>query len=43
MFHLPDCPIVANRDDLREVAKDTDDMNPCGMCSPLEADTPVPH
>jgi hypothetical protein len=43
MFHLPDCPIVADRDDLREVAKDTDDMKPCGMCSPLEADVPVAH
>lgn len=43
MFHLPDCPIVAGRDDLREVARDAGGMKPCGMCNPLEADAPVAH
>lgn len=43
MFHLPGCPVVADRDDLREVAPDAEDMRPCGMCNPLEADAPVAH
>jgi hypothetical protein len=43
MFHLPDCPVVAGRDDLREVAPDADGMKPCGMCAPLEVDRPVAH
>lgn len=41
MFHLPECPIVADRDDLREVAQDEPGMNPCGMCDPLKADATV--
>ena len=36
MLHRPDCPIVASRDNLRDVAGDErDQLKPCQICDPL--------
>lgn len=35
MLHRPDCPTVANRDDLRTVAAGDPGMLPCRLCDPL--------
>jgi hypothetical protein len=35
MVHRPDCPVVANRDDLRDVTGNTAGLRPCGICNPL--------
>lgn len=37
MFHRPDCAVVLNREDVREI-DDPDDLRPCGMCDPLGSD-----
>lgn len=37
MMHRPDCPAVAGRDGLREVAVGQG-LKPCGICRPLEGD-----
>jgi hypothetical protein len=34
MYHRPDCSVVAQRDDLRQVTGDEARMKPCGMCQP---------
>lgn len=36
MFHRPDCRIVADREDLREVPGDDEELQACGMCAPLD-------
>jgi hypothetical protein len=33
MFHLPDCPVVANKDGLRPVTSDNG-LRPCKLCNP---------
>ena len=35
MLHRPECPTVANRDDLRTVSADAPGMTPCRLCDPL--------
>jgi hypothetical protein len=35
MFHLPSCPAVAGRDNLREVQGDEAGLTPCKICEPL--------
>jgi hypothetical protein len=36
MLHRPDCPIVASRDNLRDVsAKERDNLKPCQICDPM--------
>jgi hypothetical protein len=37
MFHRPECPVVAGRDDLRKVSAEGD-LEPCRMCDPLGAE-----
>ncbi len=37
MFHRPDCPIVAGRDDLHPVDPQTSQLRPCTMCDPVSA------
>lgn len=39
MFHRPDCAIVAERADVRQVSSETEGMRPCAMCDPLGSDT----
>jgi hypothetical protein len=34
MYHRPDCSVVAQRDDLRQVSGNEARMKPCGMCQP---------
>lgn len=38
MFHRPDCAVVTDREDLREVDPEAKGMKPCGMCAPLDVD-----
>lgn len=35
MFHVADCSVVANRDDLRQVSGDEPGLTPCKICQPL--------
>jgi hypothetical protein len=35
IFHLPECPAVADRTDLREVDPDRTSLKPCRICNPL--------
>ena len=35
LVHRPDCPVVANKDNLRVVDPDTSGFRPCQICSPL--------
>ncbi|MEX2459175.1 MAG: hypothetical protein WD770_09330 [Actinomycetota bacterium] len=37
MFHRPECPVVAGRDDLRKVSAEGE-LEPCRMCDPLGAE-----
>jgi len=37
MIHRPDCPVVANRDDVRRIAAGTPGFEPCKICDPLGA------
>jgi len=34
MYHRPDCPAVAGRDNLREVSGDEEGLTPCRICEP---------
>lgn len=36
MFHRPDCTVVAERDDVREVDPTAEDLAPCKLCDPLD-------
>jgi hypothetical protein len=36
LFHRPDCPVVASKDNLRVVDADTPGLGPCQICNPLE-------
>jgi len=38
MIHRPDCPVVAQRDDLRPVSPGTAGFEACKICQPLAAD-----
>jgi hypothetical protein len=35
LFHRPDCPVVANKDNLRVVDADAPGFRPCQICNPL--------
>ena len=35
MFHRPECPVVARREDTRDVDADRTELLPCGICDPL--------
>lgn len=35
MFHRPDCPIVAKREELRQVGPDAAGFKPCRICEPV--------
>ena len=35
LLHRPDCPVVANKDNLRAVDPDAPGFRPCQICSPL--------
>jgi hypothetical protein len=35
MFHRPECTVVANRPNLRNVGSDAPGMEPCRLCDPL--------
>jgi hypothetical protein len=35
MFHVPDCSVVAGRNDLRDVSGDESGLTPCKICQPL--------
>jgi hypothetical protein len=37
MFHIPDCSVVAGRDELRQVSGDEPGLTPCKLCQPLTA------
>jgi hypothetical protein len=37
MWHRPDCPAVAGREDLHEVGPDGGGLQPCSLCDPLSA------
>ena len=41
MVHRPDCPVVAGREDVREVDADGDGYTPCGICDPLASTADV--
>ena len=36
LLHRPDCPVVANKDNLRPVGPDEPGYRPCQICSPLD-------
>jgi hypothetical protein len=36
LFHRPDCPVVANKENLRAVDADTPGLRPCQICAPLD-------
>lgn len=38
MFHVRECSVVANRDDLRQVSGDEPGLTPCKICQPLSRD-----
>jgi hypothetical protein len=38
MFHVPDCSVVAGRDELRQVRGDEPGLTPCKLCQPLVQD-----
>jgi hypothetical protein len=35
MFHRPDCPVVARREDVRDIDAGQTELLPCGICDPL--------
>jgi hypothetical protein len=35
MFHRPECPVVARREDTTEVDANSTELLPCGICDPL--------
>jgi hypothetical protein len=37
IFHLPDCPTVAGRSDVKEVNPDRTSLKPCRICNPLDS------
>jgi hypothetical protein len=37
MWHRPDCPVVAGREDLHHVGPDGGGLRPCSLCDPLAA------
>jgi hypothetical protein len=39
MFHVPDCSVVGDRDDLRNVSADEPGLTPCKLCQPLATTT----
>ena len=41
MWHRPDCPVVASREDLRAVGPDGDGLRPCALCNPMSLDKPA--
>jgi cytochrome c biogenesis protein CcdA len=36
MFHRPECPLVANRDDIHSVENVESGLEPCRVCKPLD-------
>jgi hypothetical protein len=36
LIHRPDCPVVANKDNLRAVGPDEGGYRPCQICSPFD-------
>lgn len=38
LLHRPDCPVVANKENLRTVSPDEPGYRPCQICSPLDGD-----
>jgi hypothetical protein len=38
MWHRPDCPVVAGRQDLHPVGADGDGLQPCALCNPLSTE-----